>query len=132
MTKTTLPSLQSLGSLLGPIAGNQGERVQCSPLQTFAEEVPIKRGLLGKVGRSCRLYPHRVTQESVHMGITQRMSLHAGFRAGVAPVNFMDIIWADISYRNRKPQRSHTSPKKQNAKFSGLELGQYFRVSETG
>lgn len=118
--------------LAGAHGWKSGRRAQCKPLQTFAEEVPIKRGLLGKVGRSCRLYPHRVTQESVHMGITQRISLHAGFRAGVAPVKFTDIIWADISFRNRKPQRSHTGPKNQKAKFSGLELGQYFRASETG
>lgn len=73
-TKTTLPSLQSLGSLLGSRTRNRGERAQCRPLQTFAEEVPRERGLLGEVRTPYRLYPHRVTLESVHTGITENFS----------------------------------------------------------
>lgn len=110
MPKTTFPFPQKLGSFLGPIAGNQREGVQCSPLQTFSKEVPIQWGLLGQVGRSYRLYLHRVIQESVHPGITERISPHAGLRGGGPPVKFVDIIRADIHYRNRKPQWLHTTP----------------------
>lgn len=52
-------------------------------------------------------------------GITERISPHAGFRGGGPPVKFMDIIWADIRYRNRKPQRLHTAPKNKKQSFLG-------------
>lgn len=91
-----------------------------------------RAGPPGDGGRPHRLQPCRVARESAHSGITQWVSLQAGFRDWGAQVKFMGVIWASNSWQSRKTKWSHIDPKKWKAEFSGLELDQYFRASDTG